>query len=143
MVPGGDDFLATYRVEEHDADGQFEQPPRALPLRFATLIHVREALRPAQQRADRKDREVIEAVVFAARDARVFEWVESANSRLKGELIVSMMRRLFYAIAQGAALRPETDETRSGAERKHVTVFIVGARGTMHGGDADGAPRGG
>ena len=60
-----------------DAVGQFEQPAQPLPLRFAKLLHVHEALGSAEQRADRDDQDVVKAMAFATDNPWVFELVEA------------------------------------------------------------------
>ena len=56
-----------------NAVGQFEQAAQPLALGFAELLHLREALRTAEQRADGDDQDVTERMAFGALDARVGE----------------------------------------------------------------------
>jgi len=59
-----------------DAVGQCEQAAQPLALGFAELLHLRKALRTAEQRADGNDQDVTERMAFGALDARVGESAE-------------------------------------------------------------------
>jgi hypothetical protein len=59
-----------------DAAGQFEESAQPLVLGTAKVCHVHEALRAAEQRADRDDEQIMKTVHLAAIDARVFELTE-------------------------------------------------------------------
>ena len=70
-IQGGED--PPEGVVAGDAVGQFEQAAQPRPLGFAKLLHLREALRAAEQRADRDDQDVTERMALGTLDARVGE----------------------------------------------------------------------
>jgi hypothetical protein len=59
-----------------DAAGQFEESAQPLVLGTAKVFHVHEALRFAEQRAERDEQDVVEAMDPAPFDARIFELAE-------------------------------------------------------------------
>ena len=59
-----------------DAAGQLEQSLEPVVLGLAEFLHIHEAFRAAEQRADRDDEDVVQAMRLAALDARVWELTE-------------------------------------------------------------------